>query len=86
MLPILQSSNSSETGDQVTLTLETVEIVYYYYVYVDTVFGLLWVLFFLLLGWMFEIDWFDTCCFGCHMKVFCIFVFAPAQRNCACFT
>ena len=37
---------------------------------------------------MFEHDCLDTCCFGCliYMYVFCIFVFAPVQRNWACFT
>ena len=37
--------------------------------------------FFELLNWMFEHGCVDTCCFGCHMHVFCICVFAPVQRH-----
>ena len=33
-----------------------------------------------LLSWMFEHDCLNTCCFG-SIHVFCIFVFAPVQRN-----
>ena len=33
-----------------------------------------------------EHDCLDTCCFGCFIFMSCIFVFAPVQRNCACFT
>ena len=37
---------------------------------------------------MFKHECLDTCSFGClisYMHVFCIFVFAPVQRNWACF-
>ena len=57
------------------------------YVYVDTIF------FLKLLSWMLQHDCLDTCCFGClicmcfdkreeeDVHVFCIFIFAPVQRN-----
>ena len=46
------------------------------YVYVDTVFGFLWVLFiYCLEGFLSTIVWVS------YMHVFSIFVFAPVQRN-----
>ena len=46
----------------------------------------LWVFFFLL-NWMFQHDCLDTYCFWVsYMHAFFIFVFAPVQRNWACFT
>ena len=35
----------------------------------------------ILLSWVFEHDCLDTCCFGCLICMFCIFVFAPVQGN-----
>ena len=38
--------------------------------------------FFLLLSWMLQHDYLDTCCFwASYMHVLRIFVFAPVQRN-----
>ena len=46
----------------------------------------LWVFFFLF-NWMFQHDCLDTYCFGVsYIHAFSIFVFAPVQRNWACFT
>ena len=39
---------------------------------------------FFMLSWMFQHDYFDTCCFECLICM--CFVFAPVQRNWACFT
>ena len=50
------------------------------FVYVDTVYGFLWVFFFML-SWMFQHDYLDTYCFECHMHVFNIFAFASVQCN-----
>ena len=54
------------------------------YVYVNTVFGILWVIYFFknLVGY-FSMLFLDTCCLGCLicMHVSCIFVFAPVQRK-----
>ena len=43
--------------------------------------------FFSLFNWMFQLDCLDTCCFKC-LTCMCsvFFVFAPVQRNGACFT
>ena len=42
---------------------------------------------FFLLNWMFQHDCLDTYCFWVsYMHAFSIFVFAPVQRNWACFT
>ena len=48
------------------------------FVYVDTVYGFLWVFFFIL-SWMFQHDYLDTYCFECCICM--CFVFAPVQRN-----
>ena len=52
-------------------------------VYVDMVdMGFMGILF--MLSWVFQHDYLDTYCFEClisYMHVFCIFVFAPVQRN-----
>ena len=40
---------------------------------------------FLLISWMFQHHCLDTCCFW-ESYTFCVFVFAPVQRNWACFT
>ena len=68
------------------------------YVNVDTVLGFIggrgrgccvfffWFFFvFLLISWMFQHHCLDTCCFW-ESYTFCVFVFAPVQRNWACFT
>ena len=44
------------------------------FVYVDMVNGFLWVFFFML-SWMFQHDYFDTYCFESYMHVFCFFVY-----------
>ena len=49
------------------------------FVYVDTVYGFLWVFFFML-SWMFQHDYLDTCCFECLICVL-YFVLAPVQRS-----
>ena len=56
------------------------------FVYVDTVFWVLWVFFFML-NCMFEHDYLDTYCFECLICMhFVLCVFGPVQRNWACFT
>ena len=59
------------------------------FVYVDAVYWFYgWFsFFFLMLTWMFQHDCLDTYCFWVsYMHAFSIFVFAPVQRNWACFT
>ena len=53
------------------------------YVYIEMALGLMGTFFnlYVLLSWIFEDDCMDTCCFGSFIHVFCIFVFAPIQRN-----
>ena len=56
------------------------------YVYIDVIFAFYgYILFvYILLSWMFEHDYLDTCCFACLICKY--FVFALVQRNWACFT
>ena len=49
------------------------------FLYIDTVFGFYG--YFFMLSWMFQHDYFDTCCFVSYMRVFSVFVFAPVQCN-----
>ena len=49
------------------------------FVYIDTVYmGFMGILFFFMLGWMFQHDYLDTYCFECLICMF--FVFLPVQR------
>ena len=53
------------------------------FLYVDTVFGVLGTLFFML-SWMFQHDYFDTCCFECLMCMCFVFsylhLFSPIEH------
>ena len=44
------------------------------FVYVDTVYGFLWVFFFML-SWMFQHDYLDTCCCECLIYMHFVFLY-----------
>ena len=44
------------------------------FVYVDTVYGFLWVFFFML-SWTFQHDYLDTCCFECLTCMCFVFLY-----------